>query len=42
LYNNIHLREAVKIDGDLVPIKQNKEELVVLKDLIETAKRPEV
>jgi len=38
LYNDIHLWEAVEIDGDLVPIKQNEEELVVLKDLMETAK----
>jgi hypothetical protein len=40
LYNNIHLWEPVKIDEDLVPITQNKEELVVLKDLMETAKAP--
>jgi hypothetical protein len=38
LYNNIHPWELIKVDGDLVPIKQNKEKLVVLKDLMETAK----
>jgi hypothetical protein len=38
LYSIIHLWEAVKVDEDLVPIKQNKEELVVLKHLMETVK----
>jgi hypothetical protein len=40
LYSIIHLWDAVKVDGDLVPVEQNKEELVALKDLMETAKAP--
>jgi len=40
LYNNIHFWEAVKIDDNPIPIEQNKEELLVLKDLMKAGKAP--